>query len=297
MLYIFWLLHQTTTWRGNRPFEPRLYIFWLLHQTTTQCVATIHSALLYIFWLLHQTTTLQTPSELKECCISFDSYIKPQHNLEWNCEGSVVYLLTPTSNHNCQKYNNYKSLLYIFWLLHQTTTYRSCSNLEWCCISFDSYIKPQLIGMNRYYTKVVYLLTPTSNHNRVVIWVILRVLYIFWLLHQTTTVTLVLFIASLLYIFWLLHQTTTLFLRVHLAFCCISFDSYIKPQPPRTLRLDCSVVYLLTPTSNHNVLQPLLSVLMLYIFWLLHQTTTRNQTEPYHLKLYIFWLLHQTTTG
>ena len=33
---------------------------------------------------------------------------------------------------------------------------------------------------------------------------------------------------------------------------CISFDSYIKPQPTR-LSLDTSlVVYLLIPTSNHN---------------------------------------------
>ena len=34
-----------------------------------------------------------------------------------------------------------------------------------CCISFDSYIKPQLTKKIQFYTKVVYLLIPTSNHN------------------------------------------------------------------------------------------------------------------------------------
>ena len=33
---------------------------------------------------------------------------------------------------------------------------------------------------------------------------------------------------------------------------CISFDSYIKPQPSHAFQRICSVVYLLIPTSNHN---------------------------------------------
>ena len=33
------------------------------------------------------------------------------------------------------------------------------------CISFDSYIKPQRVGIDRNLFKVVYLLIPTSNHN------------------------------------------------------------------------------------------------------------------------------------
>ena len=33
---------------------------------------------------------------------------------------------------------------------------------------------------------------------------------------------------------------------------CISFDSYIKPQPSTGLQLVGFVVYLLIPTSNHN---------------------------------------------
>ena len=33
---------------------------------------------------------------------------------------------------------------------------------------------------------------------------------------------------------------------------CISFDSYIKPQPGLNALLGDVVVYLLIPTSNHN---------------------------------------------
>ena len=34
---------------------------------------------------------------------------------------------------------------------------------------------------------------------------------------------------------------------------CISFDSYIKPQRVKNIAETRSVVYLLIPTSNHNV--------------------------------------------
>ena len=36
---------------------------------------------------------------------------------------------------------------------------------------------------------------------------------------------------------------------------CISFDSYIKPQPSVVIEVSTEVVYLLIPTSNHNLLR------------------------------------------
>ena len=42
-----------------------------------------------------------------------------------------------------------------------------------------------------------------------------------------------------------------------------------------TNKIQSEVVYLLIPTSNHNVKQWHSHVLKLYIFWFLHQTTTR----------------------
>ena len=187
--------------------------------------------LLYIFWLLHQTTTSLWFPRNHQCCISFNSYIKPQLTINGIRIDNVVYLLTPTSNHNFLDWVHVVAWLYIFWLLHQTTTCQRRILRKWCCISFDSYIKPQPECAFCCSTWVVYLLTPTSNHN-----------------HQPSLSEFV-----LLYIFWLLHQTTTWRAAILIFSSCISFDSYIKPQPIARTQIRANVVYLLTPTSNHNL--------------------------------------------
>ena len=144
------------------------------------------------------------------------------------------------------------SVLYIFWSLHQTTTYRKLMIYFARCISFDPYIKPQLTFMRVCNLCVVYLLIPTSNHNSHFLHPYLRRLYIFWSLHQTTTTFRHMGDMVWLYIFWSLHQTTTLkLIRVKL-FRCISFDPYIKPQLYDAVEQIYKVVYLLIPTSNHN---------------------------------------------
>ena len=145
----------------------------------------------------------------KFTCISFDSYIKPQLRgmrkwLFW-----VVYLLIPTSNHNRGELLKQIESLYIFWFLHQTTTYRRKNTEE-------------------------------------------EGLYIFWFLHQTTTSWNIFKNVPQLYIFWFLHQTTTVRRRRLNPNSCISFDSYIKPQLTAFLSAYRDVVYLLIPTSNHN---------------------------------------------
>ena len=187
------------------------------------------------------------------CCISFDSYIKPQLVIGVRIAESVVYLLIPTSNHNrLRKYID-KYLLYIFWFLHQTTTRL-----------FNS---------------------PSEGR-----------LYIFWFLHQTTTFELVDNFRKWLYIFWFLHQTTTWRLFIFATQCCISFDSYIKPQPNAEPMLQTSscisfdsyikpqlcgsvvmvlnVVYLLIPTSNHNV--EVARVELTHVVYLLIPTSNHN---------------------
>ena len=142
---------------------------------------------LYIFWFLHQTTTLFLFFCFCVCCISFDSYIKPQLCCFFVFCLLVVYLLIPTSNHNRSKPKSEIKKLYIFWFLHQTTTFLVIMKCLAGCISFDSYIKPQPNRLRRRssngcisfdsYIKpqhyrvpfvaipVVYLLIPTSNHN------------------------------------------------------------------------------------------------------------------------------------
>ena len=142
-------------------------------------------------------------------CLSFISYIKPQLTLLKIQGAKVVYLLYPTSNHNCWTTRTARSMvvyllyptsnhnifckkpcvqrLFIFYILHQTTTCGIPPRARHCCLSFISYIKPQLLsavhgighsclsfisyikpqltffdGVLRH---VVYLLYPTSNHN------------------------------------------------------------------------------------------------------------------------------------
>ena len=99
---------------------------------------------LYIFWFLHQTTTNRANKNITKSCISFDSYIKPQLLSYFVLTIRVVYLLIPTSNHNFWLISLHLRPLYIFWFLHQTTTTYPCVLMYLSCISFDSYIKPQL---------------------------------------------------------------------------------------------------------------------------------------------------------
>ena len=208
----------------------------------------------------------------------------------------VVYLLNSTSNHNVLYAITALAALYIFWILHQTTTYLLRCMRPLSCISFESYIKPQLgLEKDRQRT-VVYLLNPTSNHNQSALFAAQRsVVYLLtptsnhncacclliseivvYLLTPTSNHNALPYSSYLcmLYIFWLLHQTTTSTFGKYFLVSCISFDSYIKPQhisiPPEKLY----VVYLLTPTSNHNHLLIIHHTPELYIFWLLHQTTT-----------------------
>ena len=164
--------------------------------------------------------------------------------------------------------------LYIFRFLHQTTTLLSFEDDINSCISFASYIKPQLTVSDIIPYCVVYLSLPTSNHNLSCIRLYTVRLYIFRFLHQTTTVDVNWSESALLYIFRFLHQTTTstrkylsidelyIFRFLHQTTTgiqgalecnsCISFASYIKPQQPSYKANLSKVVYLSLPTSNHN---------------------------------------------
>ena len=212
--------------------HPSLYIFWFLHQTTT------------VFWLTYDFCS----------CISFDSYIKPQLQIN-------ILLDNPS----CISFDSY-----IKPQPEQIRFERSIS-----CISFDSYIKPQLWAIALRLPPVVYLLIPTSNHNSGC-WTIPTAWVVYLLIptsnHNVTEDAPVQFrvvylliptsnhnpwftrnLGFTLYIFWFLHQTTTASLIVPDISSCISFDSYIKPQLFQQTINNKTVVYLLIPTSNHNV--------------------------------------------
>ena len=233
------------------------------------------SELLYIILFLHQTTTIIQMSCIPKCCISYYSYIKPQQlqifgQVELSCISYysyikpqqigtlslfllVVYRTIPTSNHNLLLLLTLPLLLYIVLFLHQTTTvtdnillknscisYYSyikpqlqsyCFDVALRCISYYSYIKPQLIEAPCFSLFVVYRTIPTSNHNLIGTLSLFLLLYIVLFLHQTTTGKSINSRRAELYIVLFLHQTTTS--RMLLSFCpsCISYYSYIKPQP------------------------------------------------------------------
>ena len=239
-------------------------------------LSTLSPRTLYIFRFLHQTTTIYPYTIFIISCISFDSYIKPQLVGRVGIKRFVVYLSIPTSNHNplfigfkkqglyifrflhqtttLQRGPEVTVPLYIFRFLHQTTTRGLLHHPASRCISFDSYIKPQRPGTSKATHRVVYLSIPTSNHN------------------DAPSVA----PDFALYIFRFLHQTTTSISSAHTAMCCISFDSYIKPQPAHDRLQLVHVVYLSIPTSNHNFSALLKLSKPLYIFRFLHQTTTNS---------------------
>ena len=231
-------------------------------------------------------------------CISFVSYIKPQLLLMMiNCL-SVVYLLYPTSNHNILP-------LYFFAII---VVYLLCPTSNHNCWPFHSS-----------FCWVVYLLYPTSNHNLVRLVPAPHVLYIFCILHQTTTtfrkrrvlnscISFVSYIKPQLdwylminggscisFVSYIKPQQKTI--MINKSCSCISFVSYIKPQLEFSGDKLDSVVYLLYPTSNHNTSLQSVIKPTLYIFCILHQTTTSGLQPPSPPQLYIFCILHQTTTS
>ena len=114
--------------------------------------------------------------------------------------------------------------------LHQTTTRRRNRTIRLSCMSFVSYIKPQLQPIFCKKLHVVYRSFPTSNHNITNNVSIIAQLYIVRFLHQTTTMMKCYLFFAALYIVRFLHQTTTLLRLLTLTRRCISFVSYIKPQ-------------------------------------------------------------------
>ena len=210
MLFISWFLHQTTTAHRSEWRSMRLFISWFLHQTTTSSNVGLPTLRLFISWFLHQTTTLATAISFQVCCLSLDSYIKPQpRKAQRTCRWvvylliptsnhnsvtilvvalGVVYLLIPTSNHNGKFQSLVVHLLFISWFLHQTTT--SCTR---CSIR--------------------------------------SLLFISWFLHQTTTnhIALRVIVSCLSLDSYIKPQPYVRngWGRVS----CLSLDSYIKPQP------------------------------------------------------------------
>ena len=143
--------------------------------------------------------------------------------------------------------------LFISWFLHQTTT--SCNRSRLCCrcLSLDSYIKPQLITTPD--NKVSCCLSLDS-------YIKPQLLHLLPC-HPVSCLSLDSYIKPQLGVSQILTDSG-----------CLSLDSYIKPQRPPSNQSKISVVYLLIPTSNHNMQSIRHGRQRLFISWFLHQTTT-----------------------
>ena len=187
-----------------------MYIVLFLHQTTTVFYLGKKPYLLYIVLFLHQTTTSRRRKQITKCCISYYSYIKPQPAGINDNFMDVVYRTIPTSNHNAHYLQEDQA----------PVVYRTIPTSNHNC---------QPLHRNRHW--VVYRTIPTSNHNFVLIRAFALVLYIVLFLHQTTTTIRCCPLRYWLYIVLFLHQTTTLAPCALICLRCISYYSYIKPQP------------------------------------------------------------------
>ena len=152
--------------------------------------------------------------------------------MQWSVtmQECVVYLSFPTSNHNLLPDGFFLSLLYIFRFLHQTTTKMDYLLSLPRCISFVSYIKPQLFRGCCNVHVVVYLSFPTSNHNTLAFLNLSDVVVYLSFPTSNHNLPKTESVCSQLYIFRFLHQTTTFSFSSNRIKCCISFVSYIKPQ-------------------------------------------------------------------
>ena len=113
------------------------------------------------------------------------------------------------------------------------------------CISFDSYIKPQLPAYMPFTENVVYLLIPTSNHNS--------------LLKKSDEY-------SVVYLLIPTSNHNLLYLVVFLRGVVYLLIPTSNHNTAADLTATAVVVYLLIPTSNHNNCYGMHKSCSLYIF-------------------------------
>ena len=235
-------------------------------------------------FLLFKVVYLIFPTSNRNCVIQIER------------RRGVVYLIFPTSNRNIQSVSTLLKLLYILSFLHQTATRCFSSFHPFCCISYLSYIKPQLGNSTAVLLYVVYLIFPTSNRNFIMSKKISLKLYILSFLHQTATLihNCILQGSCISYLSYIKPQLARdFFLSIS---GCISYLSYIKPQPIAASNNQANVVYLIFPTSNRN-LKSRYSQSRIVVY-LIFPTSNRNSSLLVlnMVKLYILSFLHQTAT-
>ena len=146
------------------------------------------------------------------------------------------------------------------------------------------------------FLEVVYRTIPTSNHNYVPFRSLKLLLYIVLFLHQTTTCSDKFVFPSCCISYYSYIKPQPWDCLTEQQRSCISYYSYIKPQRGYHQGCPAIVVYRTIPTSNHNLPVYDYPTVTLYIVLFLHQTTTASAIRDSARMLYIVLFLHQTTT-
>ena len=212
---------------------------------------------------------------MRSRCILSKFYIKPQHGRTCFGYNRVVSYRNSTSNHNILTLRSGSIMLYLIEILHQTTTTPVASGDFSSCILSKFYIKPQHFDFEKRINYVVSYRNSTSNHNFIDALSARARLYLIEILHQTTTLRVVVILRNKLYLIEILHQTTT---------AAISFGSSVLLY----------LIEILHQTTT-PVAPPLVPA-VLYLIEILHQTTTYIADGRHEGLLYLIEILHQTTT-
>ena len=254
--------------------DSKLYIVLFLHQTATlsyvfavffSCISFysyIKPQQIFLIGIVYPVVYRSIPTSNRNSSTkdSTDDWVvyrsiptsNRNHMVKIILNESVVYRSIPTSNRNVERIHPSLGWLYIVLFLHQTATFMGLLVFGCRCISFYSYIKPQLITVRTYSVSVVYRSIPTSNRNlKNQFWVANLVVYrsiptsnrnsfqnwyrkgyvVYRSIPTSNRNSLwALWEKLRLYIVLFLHQTATPLPLPNTLPCCISFYSYIKPQ-------------------------------------------------------------------
>ena len=236
---------------------------------------------------------------MRNCCILFHFYIKPQHisillNHHLSCIlfhfyiKPQLFLCFYSYRGRCILFHFYIKpqlngrintctfccILFHFYIKPQQKVWKTFPDLR--CILFHFYIKPQRDENFNEFIGVVSYSISTSNHNSKSFPLFLFRLYLIPFLHQTTTgsLFLLLFTSCILFHFYIKPQRFSALFG--LTDGCILFHFYIKPQQSKSNNYQVYVVSYSISTSNHNLFVRMDLDRVLYLIPFLHQTTTTS---------------------
>ena len=209
-LYLIEILHQTTTGYFSSMADGCCILskFYIKPQRESRESEGADSCILSKFYIKPQLPMRVFLAVV--CCILSKFYIKPQPWQHLRNHPLVVSYRNSTSNHNLRIIA--RSLVFVVSYRNSTSNHNVAVCRKYCqiVVSYrNSTSNHNFVGAICITSGVVSYRNSTSNHNGAPISVILPVLYLIEILHQTTTLRFPLDLFASLYLIEILHQTTT----------------------------------------------------------------------------------------